>query len=299
MIVRLALEAMGTRFELVLHGEDEFFLRAVGEQALAAIADEHRRLSLFDPASQVSRINAHAAEAPVRVDRDLFDLLVTAAEVWRQSGGAFDPAVGGFMKRWGHRGTQPDGSVRAVGFDAVTLDPEALTVSFANPAAAIDLGGIAKGYALDLAVAVIREAGVQAALLHGGTSSIAAVGAPPGTQGWRVRLSSGRAELVLADRSAAVSAPTGRVSESGAAHIIDPRSGEPVELRGESVVVGASGTLTDAWATALVVLGDRPDRMPPEIGSAGRAADQWAVSPSMTQHFRAIDPGELDTEQDR
>ena len=105
MIVRLALDAMGTRFELVLHGGDEFFLQAVGEQAIETIRDEHRRLSLFDPASHISRVNAAGATNPVTVDRDLFDLLATAAAVWEQSGGAFDPAVGGFMRRWGHRGS--------------------------------------------------------------------------------------------------------------------------------------------------------------------------------------------------
>lgn len=290
MIVRLALNAMGTRFELVLHGEDEFFLRAAGEQALDAIADEHRRLSLFDPASHVSRINANAALAPVPIDRDLFDLLATAARVWEQSAGAFDPAVGGFMTRHGHRAKPADAAHRALGFEAVTLDPNALTIAFTDPAAAIDLGGIAKGYALDRAAAILREAGVSAALLHGGTSSIAAIGAPPGTGGWRVRLSSGRGELALADKSASISAPDGRVSDSGAAHIIDPRTGEPVEIPGESVVVSDSGTLADAWATALVVTGDRPDRMPPEVVSAVRTADRWAVSPGMSDTFRATPP---------
>ncbi len=299
MIVRLALDAMGTRFELVLHGGDEFFLQAVGEQAIETIRDEHRRLSLFDPASHISRVNAAGATNPVTVDRDLFDLLATAAAVWKQSGGAFDPAVGGFMRRWGHRGQPPDAGLRAVGFDAVRLDPDRLTVAAHRPRRALDLGGIAKGYALDRAAGVIREAGVGAALLHGGTSSIAAIGAPPGTEGWRVRLSSGRGELCLRDRSASISAPSGRVSEAGAAHIIDPRTGAPVGVRGESVVVCESGTLADAWATALVVTGDRPDRMPPEIGSAVRVNDDWAVSPGMEQAFRAVAPGETDRELDR
>lgn len=299
MVLRLATEAMGTRFELVLHGEDEFFLRAAGEQALEAISDEHRRLSLFDPASHISRVNDLANERPTPVDRDLFDLLATAAAVWELSGGSFDPAVGGFMRRWGHRGAVADAGVRAVGFDAVTLDPERMTVGFADPAAALDLGGIAKGYALDRAGGVLREAGVGAALLHGGTSSISAIGAPPGTDGWRVRLSSGRGELVLRDSSASVSAPAGRVSHAGAAHIIDPRTGAPVELRGESVVVSGSGTLADAWATALVVVGDRPDRMPAEIGSAVRIGEDWAISPSMQQAFRAIEPDKTDREQER
>lgn len=299
MIVRLATEAMGTRFELVLHGEDEFFLRAVGEQAVDAIQVEHRRLSLFDPASQISRVNALAADRPVAVDRDLFDLLATAATVWLQSGRTFDPAMGGFMRRSGHRGTPADSSLRASGFGTVQLDADALTIAFSDDAAAIDLGGIAKGYALDRAAEVIRDAGVTVALLHGGTSSIAAIGAPPGTAGWRVRLSGGDAELVLRERAASISAPSGRVSGSGAGHIIDPRTGNPVDAVAEAAAVSESGTLADAWATALVVSGDRPDRMPPEIGSAVRVGSDWAVSPGMQDTFRALPPGEQSTEPDR
>lgn len=299
MRTRLAAEAMGTRFELVLHGEDEFFLRSVGEIAIEAILDEHRRLSLFDPASHISRVNDLATRRPVPVDRDLFDLLATAADVWARSDGAFDPAMGAFMRRWGHRGSPADHAEPAAGFAAVSLDRERLAVRFTDQAAAIDLGAIAKGYALDKAADIIREAGVASALLHGGTSSIAAIGAPPGAEAWRVALRSGRAELHLRDESAALSAPDGRVSDAGAAHIIDPRTGHPVDVRGEAVVVCASGTLADAWSTALVVTGRRPDRMPPEIGSAVRVSDDWAISPSMEHAFRAIAPESRSTEQDR
>jgi len=291
MIVRLATEAMGTRFELVLHGEDEFFLRAAGEQAIAAIEDEHRRLSLFDPASLVGRVNALAAEHPVAVDRDLFALLLTARGVWEQSGRAFDPAMGGFMRRWGHRGAPADPSIPAAGFEAVVLDPGASSVAFAHPGVLIDLGGIAKGYALDRAAEALRAAGVGTALLHGGTSSIAAIGSPPGAEGWRVRLAGDTAELILRDCSASVSAPAGRVTGAGAGHIIDPRTGNPVGLEIEAAVVGESGVLADAWSTALVVLGDRPDRMPPEIGSAVRVEGQWGVSPGMEEVFRVLAPG--------
>jgi thiamine biosynthesis lipoprotein len=199
--------------------------------------------------------------------------------------------MGVFMRRAGHRGAPADPSMHAAGFGGVVLDPHGLTIAFSDPGVAIDLGGIAKGYALDRACGVLREAGIGAALVHGGTSSIAAIGAPPGTDGWRVRLSGGDAELVLRDCSAAVSAPSGRVTGTGAGHIIDPRTGNPVGLEIEAAVVGESGTLADAWATALVVSGGRPDRMPPEIGSAVRVGGQWGVSPGMDEFFRVLPPG--------
>ncbi len=310
MIVRLAVEAMGTRFELVLCGEDEFFLRAVGEEAVEAIEEEHRRLSVFEAGSQVSRVNAGAAGQPVGVDCDLMELLVIGERVWEESGGAFDPAVGGLMQKWGHRGggeihstgDNPGGrdahpTGRGVGFAGVVLDQEAGTVAFDWPGIGIDLGGVAKGYSLDKAAAIVREAGVESALLHGGTSSIVAIGSPPGAEGWRVRLGSlgeaeAPAELLLRDMAASVSAPDGRVSDGGAGHIIDPRTGEPAPLTRAAVVCGQSGAMADAWVTALVVLGARPDTMPSEIGSAvltagGRECGGWGwvVSHSMASVF--------------
>lgn len=296
MIVRLASEAMGTRFELVLSGEDEFRLRALGEEALAAIEDEHRRLSAFDAESLVGRLNAFAGVRPQPVDQDLFDLLTLSEQVWRDSDGAFDPAIGDLMRQWGHRGEPAQGDQRTgAGFDAVARDPDARTVAFTRPGVAIDLGGIAKGYALDRAAEIIREAGIPAALLHGGTSSIVAIGAPPGSPGWRVRLGSGvpgapQADLVLRDIAASISAPSGRISEASAGHIIDPRTGTPAERVFEAVAVGQSGTLADAWATALVVLGRRPDRMPPEIGSAVCTMAGWSVSPSLDPIFEPVPP---------
>lgn len=292
MNVRLAAEAMGTRFELVLCGEDEFFLRAVGEEALEAVREEHRRLSVFDRGSILSRVNATAGSGAVPVDRDLFDLLTVCRDIWIASEGAFDPAVGALMRRWGHRGevveAVGDRWSAGVGFAGVALDPVGLTVAFTIAGVSLDLGGVAKGYALDRAAAVVRGAGIGAALLHGGTSSIVAIGAPPGTAGWGVRVGGeGGAWLTLRDAGASVSAPSGRVSGAGAGHIIDPRTGEPAPLAAEAVVVGQSGALADAWATALVVLGRRPGRMPSELGSAVRTCAGWAVSSSLGGVFRA------------
>ncbi|VAX39665.1 FAD:protein FMN transferase, partial [hydrothermal vent metagenome] len=171
------------------------------------------------------------------------------------------------------------------------------------PGIGIDLGGIAKGYALDRAAAIVREAGVDSGLLHGGTSSIVAIGSPPGeTVGWRVKLGppatpDAPAEVLLRDTAASVSAPDGRVSETGAGHIIDPRTGHPATTARAAVACGASGTLADAWATALVVLGGRPDRMPTTIGSAVLTmAGGWTVCPVMEPIF--MEQG-LATEHDR
>lgn len=234
---------MGTRFEVVLPGDDPGALRPAGEAALAEIEEWHRRLTRFAPDSQLSHIHRAAAEAPVAVDRDLYALFEDCAAVWRASTGAFDPSLGS-------------------GMDAVELDDAQSTIRFTRPGVTLDLGGIAKGHALDHAARVLREAGLTSALLHGGTSSVLAIGRPPGEPGWKIALAgSGNPPTVvtLADQA------LGASSQFQRQHVQDPRTGEPARGHARlAAVIGPSARLCDAWSTALLVLGGRPDSMPAE-----------------------------------
>lgn len=252
--LRLAVGAMGTRFELVLlAGRGE--LRAAGEAAIDEIETWHRRLSRFAPDSLVSHINREAARAPVRLDRDTFELLQDAVDVWRASDGAFDITVAPAM-------TSDAGALR--------MDADAWTIAFASPDMSIDLGGIGKGHALDCAARILREAGVACALLHGGTSSIVAIGAPEGSDGWRVALPSGGDERTVALRDAAISVsdPFGpREARREASHIMNPGQAAPVAESIRASVVGPSARLADAWSTALVVLGRVPAGFPPQFSA--------------------------------
>jgi FAD:protein FMN transferase len=271
----LATSAMATRFELVI-GDDRADARAIGEAALEEIELCHRRLSRFAPDSLLSHINRTAAVRAVRLDAETFALLREALTVRLQSGGAFDIDVGGHMDalRTG-AATQQRPAADDVGIE---LDERACTVRFARADISLDLGGIAKGHAIDRAVAVLREYGVRSALLHGGTSSVAAIGAPPGSAGWRVALARvpGAPQVVLCDSTLSVSWPGAPSGES--AHIVDPRTGR---VAGSVIVgvVGKSARLGDAWSTALAVLGHRPAAMPAElttcISRPGSAAE-WS-----------------------
>lgn len=242
---RFAVAAMGTRFELVLAeaaapGSDPA-LAAVGEAAMEEILLWHRRLSRFAPDSLVSHINRTAAHAAVRLDRGVFDLLRDALDVCDASDGAFDITLGA-----------PHGSV--------VLDAAGHTIRFAHADVAVDLGGIAKGHAVDAAVAVLRANGVTTALLHGGTSSIAALGAPPGADGWTVALARlpGAPTVLLRDETLSVS---WTASQGG--HIVDPRT-RALPPDTVCAVTGPSARLGDAWSTAVSVLGRRPRGMGPE-----------------------------------
>ena len=144
------------------------------------------------------------------------------------------------------------------------------TIEFARPGVSLDLGGIAKGHALDCAARVLREVGVTSALLHGGTSSILAIGAPATGNGWRVAVRGRNSDRPVELRDAALS-----VSDAGGpagarrreSHIVDPRTGSPVPPAVHATVIGPSARLADAWSTALVVLGRVPAAFPSDYAA--------------------------------
>lgn len=282
--MRLALPAMGTRFELVLVQEgdaraEEAQLRAAGEAALEEILDQHRRLSRFEPASLVRRIERRAWQDWVELDLDTFELLCEAREVWRASEGAFDPTVAPLMRALGFaqdaaeaHGLDLVAARAAVGMQGVELCAERRAVRLGREGIGLDLGAIAKGHALDLAAAILRSAGVRRALLHGGTSAVWALGAPPGADAWRVQLAGGQGLVcALCDAALAVSAPHGRRSAAGG-HVLDPRRGEPARGVRFAAVAGPSARAADAWSTALVAGCAEPEG-PSAAGLAWLACD--------------------------
>ena len=250
---------MGTRFEIVLDGDDPHRLRPIGEAALHEIEDWHDRLSRFDSGSFVSHLNARAAREPVALDDDLFDLLAECVEMQRVSEGAFDVTVG---------------------TGSLLLDHDRRTVRFAHQATTIDLGGVGKGHALDHAAAILREHGVGCALLHGGTSTVVAIGAPPGESAWQIALACDGASAVvrLGDASLSVSG----------AHVIDPRAGAPCCAAIRAAVVGPSARQTDIWATALVVLGRRPSAVPAGLATLIETGDESGMDLDVHDHADAV-----------
>ncbi|MCW5776036.1 MAG: FAD:protein FMN transferase [Phycisphaeraceae bacterium] len=296
-MVRAAAPAMGTRFEVVLWGGDAPRLLAVAEAALERVCELERRYSRFRADSVLSFVNAHAGERAVGVDADTFELLAACARVWRESDGAFDPTVGPLMRAWGFHGEPGDTAAAAacVGMDGVLLDEGARTVRFTRPGASLDLGGIAKGQALDEAAAIVREAGVACGLLHGGTSTVVAIGAPPGEAGWVVEVRGSPYRVALRDRAMSVSEPSGRVVERDGrrlGHVLDPRSGAPVDGASLACVVGESAMETDAWSTALLVLGARPPRMPGQLTTLlPQQGGAWAVEGPDERLFWRSDAG--------
>jgi thiamine biosynthesis lipoprotein len=290
--VRLAREAMGTRFEILVRSGAEdpagtpagrADLLACAEAALDEIESLHRSLSAFRRDSVLSYVNENAADAAVRIDPVLFELLATCRELHAASNGAFDPSVGALMESLGFRAEEAAGGkamaeARArVGFDAVVLDADTFSVRFLKPGLRLDLGAIAKGFGLDEAVAILRAEGVTDALIHGGTSTVAALGSAPDAPagaGWTIAIRDPRsgtsgakaasqkprllARARLRDRALSVSAPHGRIVKNGGrvrGHLMNPRKGAPAEGVLLAAAVSRSAARADAWSTAFAAAG--------------------------------------------
>lgn len=243
---------MGTRFELVLPlNAGQAFrpadLQAIGELVIAEIDGWHHRLSRFSADSWVSHVNRTAAQEPVRCDEEVWEMLVDAQSVWRDSDGAFDVTRGSG--------------------DAMRLDAGTRTIRFTRPGVALDLGGIGKGHALDGCARLLRTHGITSAFLHGGTSSGIGLGFDPAGHPWRVRTEPETLALQMTDLAFSVSDAAAQPTP----HITDPRSGAPPAARAV-VVTGPSARLCDAWSTALVVLGRAPAHFPIGYAHAETAA---------------------------
>jgi thiamine biosynthesis lipoprotein len=273
-------EGMGSFFEVRLPascpGGVELASRAL--DLIEALEDQ---LTVYRDDSEVSRLNATAHLGPVAVEAGLFAILERGASLARQTGGAYDIAAGALSAAWGFtRGPRRVPSADALadararsGTHLLRLDPERRTVAFTRPGVIINLGSIGKGYALDRAAGVVRAyPWPTSTLIHGGASSVYALGSPPGTLGGRWEIAvrdpgDGTRSLGtfrLRDQGLGTSGAFFQEFEAGGrryGHIIDPRTGEPPSNGPLAVtVVAPTAAEADALSTALYLLGPEGGR---------------------------------------
>jgi len=275
-IVQVARNAMATRFEIVLNGSNATMLRAAGEEALDEIARLESQLSLYRSTSEIARVNARAAFEPVRVTPLVFSLLKHARDLNVQCNGAFDVTIAPLVRCWGFMGgtgqpADPEQLAEArqcIGMSHVHFDDERYTIRFDREGVMLDLGAIGKGYAIDRAVDLLRDAGIESALVHGGTSTVYGIGKPLDNEVWNVAVANAfkppdsdsikLPTITLTDEALSVSAIWGRSFEKEGktlGHVIDPRTGEPCQGAQLATVISKSATDSDALSTALLVLG--------------------------------------------
>ena len=254
---RLGHDAMATHFAVTIAHEDA---AAAGTAAQAFFDDVDRleqELSRFVPWSDISRINGSPAGRVVDVHEATMDCLLHARDVWEATGGAFDVTIGPLFSilRWADgtpRKPEPGEleTARArTGMDKLVLDPDNFTVTPLASDMVLDLGAIGKGYALDQGAIILREHGMENALLNAGTSTLLGIGAHPGMDGWLVR--AGAPEpFELKNESV-----SGTGFEVKGAHVIDPRKAKLVDVR--RVIrwsIAPIATLADALSTAFMVM---------------------------------------------
>jgi thiamine biosynthesis lipoprotein len=263
---------MGTRITVELWSDD----KAKGESAIDAVLDSMRHvdesMSTYKPTSEVSQVNAHAADGPMPITKELFDLLVAAREYSVLTDGAFDITYASVGYLYDFRGhvrpdqNQIDQALPAVDYRHVLLDPQKQTVQFSQKGVRIDLGGIAKGYSVDRGIDVLKSLGITRAYVSaGGDSRI--IGDRFGKP-WMVGIrdpTKGEGSVItripLVDAAISTSGDYERYFEEGGVryhHIIDPRTGHSASKVRSASVIGPSATRTDGLSKTAFVLG--PDK---------------------------------------
>lgn len=267
--------SMACLYAIEMYGPDADALPRIADEAFDEVDRIDRLMSHYTADSALTHINRDAAQRPVTVEPELFDFIAEAMRYQRESGGAFDITVGPLMKAWGFfrgDGRMPtDDEVAAarrhVGGDHVFLNAVERTIAFDHVGVELDLGGIAKGYAVDRVVRLLKQRQIAAALISAGGSTIYGLGAPPGRNAWDVAIQDlidtrkTALTLQLTDRALSVAGSSEKSFEVGGvtySHIMDPRTGRPARGVLTVAVLAASGTAGDALDTTFFVLG--PER---------------------------------------
>jgi len=265
---------MGTTAHITVSGGEAKAARAAGQEGYQALRRADKLLSTYQPDSEVSILNRLAGKEPVQVSSDTLEMLRKALHFGEVTNGAFDVTVGPLIALWrecaGEDRFPTEAEIQEalgrVGYRRIRLD-ERGQVRFENPGLRIDLGGIAKGYGVDLAYGAVRDKGFPDALVEAG-GDLYAGGSRGHSQPWVVGIQDprvskeGPAEAVvkipLSDRGVATSGHYRRYSMiqgKRVNHILDPRTGMPAEATASVTVVARDCTTADALATTVSVMG--------------------------------------------
>jgi thiamine biosynthesis lipoprotein len=260
---------MGTRITVEVWTDNAAQADQANEAVLTAMRHIDATMSTYKPSSEVSQVNARAADGPMRISKELFDLLVTAKEYSRLTEGAFDITYAsvGYMYDFRKR-IHPDeahikAALPAVNYEHVLLDGEHQTVQFSQKGVRIDLGGIAKGYAVDCGIDALHKAGITHGYVAAGGDSrmigdrfgkpwVVGIRDPTKGEGSVI------ARVPLVDAAMSTSGDYERYfDEDGVRyhHIIDPHTGHSASKVRGATVIGGTATRTDGLSKTAFVLG--------------------------------------------
>lgn len=257
---RFTHEAMATTFEVRLAGTDARYAGQAADAVFALIDRLEHALSRFGEAGDVACINRLAPGEVWRVGAETFACLRLALELAALTGGAFDPALGREMDRVRGEAGEPGARGRLL------LDEAALAVQVLDGRVSLDLGAIGKGFALDRAAELLREWGLERALLvAGGGSSVLALDGPTPGEGWPVGVGDSARPLALVHQAVGAS---GTAYQGG--HILDPLTGQPARGPARAWAFHTSAAVADALSTAWMILSpEEIDEICQRVSGAG------------------------------
>ncbi len=261
---------MGTSITVEATGGVAASRAAAVDEAFAAMVEVDRLMSNYKPDSELTRVNTDAALRPVKISDPLWSVLAAAQRVSRASGGAFDITVGPLVRLWGFHDKRPHVPSAAelqrlrpiIGYENVMLDEAAHTVRFRRPGVELDLGGIAKGFAVELAGRVLQRRGYSGLVDAGGNQFL--VGTPLNKAHWEVGIADPESPTTLLGT---LEVDGGGVSTSGGyhnyfvsngktyGHLIDPRTMAPSNAALSVTIVSPDATLADALSKPAYLLG--------------------------------------------
>jgi thiamine biosynthesis lipoprotein len=263
---------MGSPFTILLYCPDEPTARRASRAAFDRIARLDEVLSDYDPESELSRLAASAGGPPVAVGPELFDVLEKSQGWYEKSEGLLDPTIAPVGRLWRRARRErklPDpakiaAALPLVGMDKLILDPKDRTVRMLEPGMKLDVGGIAKGYAAQAAIDVLRAEGVDRALVAG-AGDIVVSGPPPDAEGWTIGVATLEPSkqppeiyLSLKNRATSTSGDAERfviIDGRRYSHIISPKTGRAFEERASVTVIAPDGTTADALETTAYMMG--------------------------------------------
>ena len=266
---------MGTQAWVTIYGLDAEEAETGATEALGEFHRIEGLMSNWKKESEISRLNRESNGAPHKLSSELFHVISRALYFSDITAGAFDISARPLVQLWGFQGgtaklpmdSEIDAALQKVGYKKIMLDIESKSIIL-PPGMELDLAGIAKGYAVVRAVAILKRHGVERGLVNLG-GNIHAIGSPPGKKGWPVGIRDPRGgrsvvgSLILKDEAVATSGNYENYVELEGkiyGHIIDPRIGKPVSHTLSVTVVAANALQADALSTGLFVLGPEGSR---------------------------------------
>ncbi len=265
------LAVFNTIGRLVIWELDRSSADNIARDVIANLQNLHNCLNIFASESEVSRLNRTPPFTSFHCSDTLWQVLLSAREAYQLTDGAFDISVGPLMQLWGfHRkrdslpsAEEIEQALNSIGLDKLLFDEATQSVAFTQAGMSLDFGGLAKGFALDYIRPLVEKQGCQSYMLNLGGNIYCSEKPPPGQRqafqiGIRDPADANKIVRTLALRGRFISTSANyeravQIGEKKIGHLLDPRSGKPVQRQGSVTVLTSKGAWSDAFSTAVFV----------------------------------------------